>query len=399
MQITRVEGIRVAVPIEAPILTCYGSLQMYTRTVIKLHTTDGLVGIGETHGSVTPERLAVLGKAIAGLAPWEVGRIRARLNNLGYYSKDEQAVAGIEIACLDLLGRVTGRPVYDLLGGKVRDEVEAAAYMFFRNANDEGGGEIKSAEAMAAAVRDWSETYGFTTVKIKGGVLSPEAEIEALRLSAEVVGPRAKLRIDPQGGWSLPTALFAGRALEQLPMEYLEDPVWGMQAMATLRRQVRIPFATNMCVTQFDHLGAAVTVRPVDIILSDIWYWGGMHATQTLDTVAGPLGFGLGMHANCELGIGLAAMLHMSAVMPNLKSAIDVMHIHALDDIVVGDLVKPQNGLYQVPTGPGLGVEIDEDKLATYAELARQPGSSDRLTNPTRPDPSRPGWFATLPAW
>lgn len=399
MQITRVEGIRVAVPIEAPILTCYGALQVYTRTVIKVHTTDGVVGVGETHGSVTPERLAVLGKAIAGLAPWEVGRIRARLNNLNYYSKDEQAVAGIEIACLDLLGKATGRPVYDLLGGKLRDEVEAAAYMFFRNANADGTGEIKTADAMAEAVRDWHETYGFTTVKIKGGVLSPEEEVEALRLSAQEVGSRAKMRIDPQGGWSLPTALFAGRALEELPMEYLEDPVWGMQAMATLRRQVRIPFATNMCVTQFDHLGPAVDLRPVDIILSDIWYWGGMQATLALDTVAGPLGFGLGMHANCELGIGLAAMLHMAAVMPNLKTAIDVMHIHALDDIIVGDPVKPRDGKYQVPTGPGLGVELDEEKLAKYAELATRPDASDRLTNPTRPDPSRPGWFATLPVW
>jgi glucarate dehydratase len=399
VQITRVEGIRVAVPIEAPILTCYGALQVYTRTVIKVHTSDGLVGIGETHGSVTPERLAVLGKAIAGLAPWEVGRIRARLNNLNYYSKDEQAVAGIEVACLDLLGRVTGRPVYDLLGGKLRDEIEAAAYMFFRNANEDGGGEIKNADAMASAVADWNTRYGFTTVKIKGGVLRPEEEIDALRLSAGVVGPEAKLRIDPQGGWSLTTALNAGRALEQLPMEYLEDPVWGMQAMATLRRQVRIPFATNMCVTQFDHLGPAVDVRPVDVILTDIWYWGGMQATLALDTIAGPLGFGLGMHANCELGIGLAAMLHMSAVMPNLKAAIDVMHIHALDDIVVGGPVKPTNGVYRVPDGPGLGVEIDDDKLQRYAELAKHPSSSDRLTNPTRPDPSRPGWFATLPAW
>ena len=150
MQITRVEGIRVAVPIEAPILTCYGALQVFTRTVIKVHTTDGVIGIGETHGAVTPQRLEVLGKAIAGIAPWEVGRIRARLNNLNYYSKDEQAIAGIEVACLDLLGRVTGRPVYDLLGGKLRDEIEAAAYMFFRNANDDGAGEIQSAEAMAA---------------------------------------------------------------------------------------------------------------------------------------------------------------------------------------------------------------------------------------------------------
>lgn len=399
MKITRVEGIRVAVPIEAPILTCYGALQAYTRTVIQVHTTDGLTGIGETHGSVTPERLAALGRAIEGVAPWEVGVIRARLNNLNYYSKDEQAVAGIEVACLDLLGRVTNRPVFDLLGGRLRGEIEAAAYLFFRNANEDGEGEIKSADEMGQHAREQYEQYGYTTVKIKGGVLSPEEEVEALKLAAHAVGPAAKLRLDPQGGWSLPTALHAGRAMEQLPMEYLEDPVWGMQAMAAVRSQVRIPLATNMCVTAFDHLGPAVDVRPIDIILTDLWYWGGMHATQALDTVAGPLGFGLGMHANCELGVGLAAMLHMAAVMPNLKTAIDVMHVHAQDDIVVGGHIKPSNGLYQVPDGPGLGVELDEDKVAEYAEYAASDQASDRLTNPSRPDPTRPGWYATMPAW
>ena len=187
MQITRVEGIRVVMPIEAPILTCYGALQGYTRTIIKLHTTDGIVGIAETHGSVTPQRLEALGKAIAGLTPWEVGRIRQRLNNLNYYSKDEQAVAGIEIACLDAVGRATGRPVYDLLGGKLRDEVEAAAYVFFRNPNSEGEGGVSTAEEMAREVERWHSAHGYTAIKIKGGILRPEEELEALRLSASPV--------------------------------------------------------------------------------------------------------------------------------------------------------------------------------------------------------------------
>jgi len=399
VQITRVEGIRVVMPIEAPILTCYGALQGYTRTIIKVHTTDGIVGIGETHGSVTPARLDALGKAIAGLSPWEVGRIRQRLNNLNYYSKDEQAVAGIEIACLDAVGRATGKPLHDLLGGKLRDEVEAAAYLFFRNANGEGEGKVATAEEMAAEAERWCTKYGYTTVKLKGGILRPEEELEALRLTADVVGPRAKLRIDPQGGWTIPTALTIGRAMEALPMEYLEDPVWDMQAMATVRGQVRIPLATNMCVTRFEHLGPAVAVRPVDVILSDIWYWGGMHATQALDTVAERLGFGLGMHANGELGIGLAAMLHMASVMPHLKAAIDVMHPHAVDDLVVGASARPVNGMYTVPDGPGLGVDLDENKLEEYAAYATRPEALDRLTTPTLADPARPGWYADLPVF
>ena len=226
-------------------------------------------------------------------------------------------------------------------------------------------------------------------------MLTPDEEIETLRrLHARF--PGHKLRLDPQGAWSVATSIRVGRALADLPMEYLEDPTTGMAGMAEVRRNVPMPLSTNMCVTTLDHLGPATALRPVDVILSDIWYFGGVSNTMALDAVAGPLGFAVGMHSGCELGIGMAAMIHVAAVMPHLSSAIDAMHPLAVDDIVVAP-IRPEDGSYPLPDGPGLGVSLDEDKVARYAELFAS-GAQNRASDPTTLDETRPGWFPVLPS-
>jgi glucarate dehydratase len=399
MRITGIDAERVAIPIQAPIRTCYGSLGAFTRTLIRVRTDEGITGLGETLWSVEPARLQQLGQLISGLSPFEMGLIRQRVGNLNYYRREELAIGGIEIACLDAIGKALRLPVHTVLGGAVRDRIETAAYMFFRHPNDAGSGEIASAQSMAEASVDAVRRHGFGAVKVKGGVLPPDAELDALRLMHDELGDGVELRIDPQGGWTVPTAIRFGRRAAGLPFEYLEDPVWGMGQMAQVRANVPFPLATNTCVTRFAHLAAAMSTRPVDIVLSDIWYWSGVHATLALDTAAASLGLGLGMHANCEMGIGLAAMLHVAAVMPNLGSSIDVMHSHLVDDILTGEMPVAADGGYELPRGPGLGVELDEDKVARYAELARDPSIVGRLLDPRSADPTRPGWSPTFPAF
>lgn len=399
MRITAIEGTRVAVPLQAPILTCHGSLEAYTRTLIRVRTDEGITGIGETSATISPEQLAAFGRVLTGWDPWDTGRIRARINDWGYYVRHERAIAGIEMACLDAVGKAVDRPVSQLLGGRLRDEVPAAAYLFFTHEGADGQPAVASPEAMVAHAATWSRRYGFGAIKLKGGVLRPEQEVETLRLMAEEFGGGVPLRIDPQGTWTPATAVMAGRAMEGLPMEYLEDPVTGMGAMRETRDRIRLPFATNMCVTSFDHLRAAVELRCVDVILADVWYWAGMQQTLALDTAATALGFGLGMHSSCELGVGLAAQLHMAAVMPNLKSAIDVMHPHAVNDVLV-ERLEPVDGAYAVPTGPGLGVTLDEDAVERYRLRPAEAGAGpDRALDPDAPDPRRPGWYPVLPSY
>ena len=127
MRITRIEGVQVSVPLRAPILTCYGSLAAYPRTIVHVHTDEGLVGLGEVSAAVSPATLAALGRAVEGFDPWQISRIRTRLENWGYYVRHERAIAAIEIALLDLLGKAVDKPVHEIIGGALRDRVPAAA--------------------------------------------------------------------------------------------------------------------------------------------------------------------------------------------------------------------------------------------------------------------------------
>jgi glucarate dehydratase len=151
-------------------------------------------------------------------------------------------------------------------------------------------------------------------------------------------------------------------------IEYAEDPTWGIEGMGLVRRDVPMPLATNMCVVNFDQIPLAVRTRCIDIILSDVHYWGGLASNKKLAGVCETFQIGLGMHSDRELGISTAAQLHLAAALPFMSYAPDSHYHHQSDDIIT----KPfqyKNGCFAVPEGPGLGVEIDRDKLAKYSKL------------------------------
>lgn len=399
MRIESIECIPVTVPIQAPILTCFGSLSSYSRNLIVIRTDNGLTGYGETHAWVKPEQFKAWERVLLGWSPWEVGKIRARIGNWNYYMRTELVLAAIEMACLDLQAKAAEVPLYQLLGGKVRDKADVAAYIFYRHNNKQGQGQIHTPQDVVDFARKMVADHGFETLKLKGGYFSPEVDLESMQALRDEFGPQAKLRIDPQGSWSPATSIRIGQELDKVGLEYFEDPAWGMAAMAQVRQKVSSPMSTNMCVTAFDHIGPAISSAAVDVVLSDLWYWGGIRPTQHLDTVCGSLGLGIGMHSSCELGVGWAAMIHTAVTMPNLKLAIDNMNIHAADEIIKGGMLLPEGGQIAPPEGPGLGVEIDEDKLAQYSSLAASGKAVDRFLNPNDPDIARPGWSATIPSW
>lgn len=399
MRIESIDCIPVTVPIQAPVLTCFGSLSSYSRNLIVMRTDTGLTGYGETHAWVKPDQIKAWEKVLMGWSPWEVAKIRARIGNWNYYMRTELVLAAIEMACLDLQAKAAEIPLYELLGGKVRDRVDVAGYVFFRHANAQGEGQIHTAQDVVGFSKRIVADHGFGTLKLKGGYFAPEVDLESMQALRDEFGRDMRLRLDPQGSWSPATAIRIGQELDRVGMEYYEDPTWGMAGMAAVREKVASPMSTNMCVTSFDHVGPAMKVGAVDVVLSDLWYWGGIRPTQHLDTVCGALGLGVGMHSSCELGVGWAAMIHTAVTMPNLKLAIDDMNLHAADEIIVGGMLLPEGGSIAPPEGPGLGVEIDEEKLSKYAALAASGTAVDRFLNPKDPDIARPGWSATIPSW
>jgi glucarate dehydratase len=162
--------------------------------------------------------------------------------------------------------------------------------------------------------------------------------------------------------------------------------------MRRVREAVRVPLATNTVVVTFEQLAANIRDPAVDVILLDTTFWGGIRPCIKAAGVCETFQLGVAVHSSGELGIQLATMLHLGAVLPNLTFAADAHYHHLVDDVIEGGKLPYEDGAVRVPDGPGLGIRLDRDKLARYAELYEELGSY-----PYDRDPGRPGWFALVP--
>jgi glucarate dehydratase len=396
MKITDVRATTVTVPLEAPLRHANGChWGRFVRTIVEIESDSGLVGLGEMGGGGE----SAVG-VVQALKPSLLGRDPARLEDMRFllanptaslYNNRTQVVAALEFACLDLLGQAWGVPVCDILGGRVRDRVPFASYLFFRYAADNGKGTVRTADQLVAQALSLKAQHGFRSHKMKGGVFPPDYELECYRAVAAAL-PGDRFRFDPNAVWTTEQAVRFGRAIEDLDNDYLEDPVFGLTGMRHAREKLRMPLATNTVVVNFEQLAANVLNRAVDVILLDTTFWGGIRACVKAAGVCETFQLGVAVHSSGELGIQLATMLHLGAVVPNLSFAADAHYHHLQDDIIQGGTFQYEDGAIRVPDGPGLGVRLDRDKLARYAELYRELGPY-----PYDQDPARPGWAPLVP--
>ncbi|WP_432884167.1 enolase C-terminal domain-like protein [Kribbella sp. CA-245084] len=396
MKIVDVRATTVTMPLEAPLRHSNGAhWGRFVRTVVEVEADNGLIGLGEMGGGGQSAEAAV-----AGLKPYLLGHDPARTEALRWmlanptaslYNNRTQLLAAIEFACLDLQGRELGVPVHELLGGKVRDTVPFASYLFFRHPNDDGTGEIRTASQLVEHARALVDEHGFSVHKLKGGVFPPDYERECFRALAEAF-PGHRVRFDPNGAFSVEEAIRFARGIEDLDNDYLEDPTWGLNGMRRVRENTPIPLATNTVVVNFEQLAANVRDPAVDVILLDTTFWGGIRPCIKAAGVCETFQLGVAVHSSGELGIQLATMLQLGAVVPNLSFAADAHYHHLRDDIIAGGKLPYVDGAIAVPDAPGLGVELDRDKLAEYAELFRELGPY-----PYDRDPARPDWYPLLP--
>jgi glucarate dehydratase len=261
---------------------------------------------------------------------------------------------------------------------------------------------------MVRQARQMIGRYGFREIKLKGGVLDPDLEIETIRLLREEFGPSFPLRIDPNCAWSLETSLKVGRALkEELSGGgYLEDPCAGLDGMAELRRRllaedIGTPLASNVAVTCFAHVPEAARLDAVGIVLSDPHYWGGIRNQQYLSHLCETLGLGLSMHSNNHLGVSLMIMAHAAAACPHLTYACDTHYPwqSARDEVVRGGRVPIENGCVRIPDRPGLGVELDYDQVARLGERYRMLPYRRRDDEAEMREHVDPNWKRILPRW
>jgi glucarate dehydratase len=401
MKITDIRATTVTVPLEAPLRHANGChWGRFVRTIVEVETDDGLIGLGEMGGGGESAETA-----FRAMKSYLVGHDPARLEEMRFlianptaslYNNRTQILAALEFACLDILGQKWNVPVSEILGGRLRHRVPFASYLFFRypsskNSAGDGAGEVRTVEQLVTHARELKNRYGFTSHKLKGGVFAPEYELECYRaVASALAGDR--FRFDPNGVWSTETAIWFGQQIEDIRNDYLEDPVFGMAGMRRVREKVRMPLATNTVVVNFEQLAANVLDTAVDVILLDTTFWGGIRPCVKAAGVCDTFQLGVAVHSSGELGIQLATMLHLGAVIPNLSFAADAHYHHLADDIIVGGKFGYEGGSIAVPQGPGLGVKLDYDKLGGYRELYKRLGSY-----PYDQDPLRPGWTPTIP--
>ena len=397
-RVSRVEVTPVAFR-DPPLLNVVGVHQPWAlRAVVRLHTDDGLVGLGETYADDAHlRRLSAVAQALPGLDVHDLHALRRTVTRvlgtetggagasfggmLEVSSAVDTVVSPFEVALLDVQGKALGRPVSDLLGGRVRDEVPFSAYLFYKwpghpGQQDDDWGEGTTPEQLVAQARRMVDDFGFTAIKLKGGVFEPAHEVETIRALADAF-PDHALRIDPNGAWTVDTSVRVARDLDGV-LEYLEDPTPGIEGMAAVARQVEVPLATNMCVIAFEHLKPAVLADALQVVLSDHHLWGGLRRSALLGGIADTFGLGLSMHSNSHLGISLAAMVHLAAATPNLTYACDTHYPWKTEDLVVPGVLDFKDGSVRVPDGPGLGVELDEHALDALHEQYLRCGQRGR---------------------
>lgn len=397
MKIVDIIPTTVTVPLEAPLRHSNGEhWGRFVRTVVQVVTDEGIIGLGEMGGGGESAELQFKGLKdyLVGHDPFELEALRFKICNptASLYNNRTQLMAAIEFACLDIIGQKLDVPVYNLLGGKLRDKVSFASYLFFRYPNRETGlGEVRTIEQLINHARQLKQEHGFTAHKLKGGVFPPEYELEAYKELAAAF-PDDSFRIDPNAAWSVEESIRFAERIKSIRNDYLEDPTWGLNGMRRVRENTNIPLATNTVVVNFEQLAQNILNPAVDVILLDTTFWGGIRACVKAAAVCETFQIGIATHSSGELGIQLATMLHLSAAVPNLTFAIDAHYHHLVDDVIAGGKMKYAEGKIEVPNKPGLGVTLDHDKLSEYAELYKRLGSY-----PYDRDSRRPGWYPLLP--
>jgi glucarate dehydratase len=415
--------------VDPPLLNAAGLHAPYAlRTILELVTDDGISGISEIPGNkAIDEALAQARERLIGKDVFQLAEIRqALINQFGTETAAQRGEApwdqrklvhifsAVEVACLDIIGKVTSRPVVDLLGGKLRDRVPFAAYLFYKY--EGAGGELgfdtdPAAQGWAAArqasalnpaeivaqAKAMCVEFGFQSIKLKGGVFEPQQEVDAMLALWEAFGPDVPLRLDPNAIWTVETAIKYGRQLEPV-LEYLEDPARGQLNMATVRKALAIPLATNMCTTSFEDIPSSIALGSEDIILSDHHFWGGLRSSMTLAGICETFGRGLSMHSNSHLGISLAAMVHLGAAIPQFSYALDTHYPWQSDEVIVGGRFRFEEGAVQVPQEPGLGVELDREALARLHQNYLDCGLTKR-DDEIEMQKVQPGWTFQSVRW
>lgn len=368
MKITRVETIPVRVPLRPQFIirAARGTHAASPFLLVKVHTNQEIVGLGEV--SCTPrwsgeDHFTAQHFIQTVLAPILIGEDPSHIEALS--AKLQQGVAGnyftkasLEMALWDILGKSVGLPVYRLLGGPVRDQVATKW-------------SVSGLEpARSAEIASWAVDQGFQAIKVKVG-LDPNADVERVRAVRKTIGDRIRVGMDANGGWSVRTALEVVSRLYDQNIFFVEQPVaaWDIAGMAQVRRRILLPVIADESVYTPQDATALVRSEAADVFSVYVGKAGGIAAARKVIAVAEAAGLACTIGSNLEMGVGSAAMIHLAMATRGVRAEefpCDIIGpLYYEDDLLVEPLLLGK-GKAQPHERPGLGVELDEEKVRRY---------------------------------
>jgi glucarate dehydratase len=391
MTIAAIRATPVNIPLTAPYLWSYGALAGFSKTIVEIETTDGIVGLGEGPSPANVATINGWAERLIGRDPFDIAALEERClpSWRGVFTDVDfasvRAFGAIEMALWDIRGQAWGQPLHKLFGGAHRTAIAFTDYFSFRERAGDHGGET-TPEAVVDYCLGQRERFGATMFEGKLSTADPEPAIRTVELLREALGAEAVIRVDSNKAYSLTEARRIARRLAPLDIRAWEDPVATFEEMAELRRHCDIPFSVHT-----PDLRRALALGAPDAFCTDVNVHGGIGRALKFIAACEATGRDFWCYSG-DSGVASAVYLHLAAAHPHIREpSQSLFHMQPLDVIAEGPF-RPTNNVVPVPTGPGLGVTLDRDKLAHCHKLFVENGPFNKFH-----DPDRPGVFRRLP--
>ena len=354
MKIQAVKSWTVHIPYAAPVGPYVGrggggGTLGGTALIVRVDSDDGLTGWGEGTARLEPA-------AVSSLSGRRADDVEGALAALGASGVGPGPASGVEMALWDLLGRRAGLPLCSLLGGRLREEAEFTACMG-----------LKEPSESAATAREYVDRWGFTSLKTKAGD-DPDLDLRIAEAVVKEIDGEAELRPDANSGYGPERAFELMQKMKSVGVNRFEDPCSGehAQVLRRCRREAGMEILVNQGVTGPESAVPLLTSGAGDYLMPDTPAAGGVLPVQKVARVAEGFGVPCLMHCSHDLGLKTVAITHLAASTPNFSGPSDTCYHGLVDDVLAEPLVF-RGGRIAVPEGPGLGVEVDEDKLERYS--------------------------------
>jgi L-alanine-DL-glutamate epimerase-like enolase superfamily enzyme len=360
MKITDIGWTPVYLPYKEPEPASYGSRIGQLNLVVEVKTDEGLTGVGETYTAsgawldAVTGALAAARKLLIGQDPCNIEHLTRLYYRAGNWRTmprmGNMAFSGVEMACWDILGRSLGQPLHRLFGGALHESIGFFGYL-----------RRKPVQALADDARRLVGE-GYRVLYLKVGLNSRE-DIEAVEAVRDAAGPDVALRVDANGAWDVGTAVRKIKEMERFNLDFVEQPVsaddW--QALGQVRARVDVPIAANEGIWTPQDLTQVIRQQAADVVVMGTQWVGGLWALKKMASMAEMAGMRFCRHC-VESAIGTSAALGVMATMSNLMDGNQTYLTHFVEELVHNP-PPVQRGRSPVPQGPGIGVDLDRDKV------------------------------------